>query len=478
MTVVTEVRKLSDDERTDFDRMSKTILNKARRNKLRTGFMEAKKRLDRIGFSIPPNMIDFQTPLGWCAKAVNVPAKRIRPDGFTLTVNSPLMTEIDEILANDYFRMVERMAITSALEHSVSFVFTTPGNAEKDEPAVVVAARTALEATAEVDARTNRVTLALEIVERGKKYMMYMPGRVLWIESTDYGLRVVKDQKFGHNRVLCVPYVWERSLKRPFGHSRITRPMMGFSENGVRTMLRMETNAEFFSAPQRALLGADNIHFTDTDGNAIDPLSILIGAVWGVPDVKNPDTDEMVRAKLEQLSQASMQPHSEMMKTIASQVSSESGIPLYYLGITSDQPPSADAIRASESEMLAIIEAEFPSLGLSRTDLARNVAAVLHNEWTEGMDKGLRSLRARFLDPGTPTVSAKADAAMKFGLTFPDADPEVAMEMYGMDESMIERMMAYKNKLQGTQKLAAMVEAAKAKTAPPETAVAGAPDGE
>lgn len=468
MAVKKEVRNLTEGEKLIFDRMMLKIHVKSNRNRLKSSLMEAKRRLDKVGFSIPPNMIDFQTPLGWCAKAVNVPAKRIRPDGFTIPVMTQLLDDVEYILTDNYFQVVERMAIASALEHSVSFVFTTPGDVDAGEPEVIVAARTALEATAEVDARTNRVTAALEIVNVSTEALLYLPGIVLTVERIGGVWKVTEEYTYQHKRVLCVPYVWERSLKRPFGHSRITRPLIGFTFSGVRTLLRQESHAEFFSRPQRSLLGASEAHFKDVNGNDIDPLSILTGAVWGIPDVLNPETDEMVRAKLEQLSQSSMQPHNEMIRGIASQVSSETGIPLYYLGITSDQPPSADAIRASESEMLAIIESQFPSLGLARTDIARNVAAVLEDEWTPEMAKSLRGLQARFLDPGTPTVAAKADAALKFSTTFPDSDPEVAMEMYGMDESQILRMMNYKNRIAGTQKLAAMVAAARAKTAPAE----------
>lgn len=466
MAVVDGVRDLTKDEAAAFSRMSMVVHVKSRRNKLRSGFMEAKKRLDKIGFSIPPNMIDFQTPLGYCSKAVTVPSKRIRPDGFTLATVTDLKAEIDDILTDNYFAMVERMAIESSLEHSVAFIFATPGDTSLGEPKVIVAARTALEATAEVDARTNRVTAALEVVSANVKALLYLPGRTLLVERVGGVWKVTKEYTYNHKRVTCTPYVWGRSLKRPFGHSRISRPLMGFSENGVRTMLRMETNAEFFSAPQRALLGADGIHFKDEDGKPISPLSILIGSIWGIPDVKDPDTDEMIRPALEQLSQASMQPHSEMMRTIAQQVSSETSIPVSYLGVISDNPASADAIRAAESDLMAVIEGEFDSIGMSRTDLARNVAAVLHDEWTDGMEKDLRGLRARFLDPGTPTIAARADSGSKFATTFPDADPEVAMEMYGMNGSQIQRMLTYKNKLQGTNKLAAMVAAAKAPAVP------------
>ena len=459
-------RKLTAAEAEAFARMRRVIHVKGRRNKIRSAYVEAKKTLDKVGFSIPDNMVDFQTPLGWCSKAVTVPAKRIRPDGFTLATVTALKDEIDEILEDNYFASLELMAIESALEHSVSFVFVTPGDPEMDEPRAIVSARTALEATAEINPRTGRVSAALEVVTANKLALMYLPGVTLRIELTNDGWMVTNEYLNGHRRVACTPYVWARSLKRPFGHSRITRPLMGFTDSGVRTMLRQEAHAEFFSRPQRALMGAAEVHFKDENGKDLSALDILTGSVWGLPDVWDEETQELKRPDLKQLSQASMQPHSEMMRGVAMQVSSETGIPVGYLGIVQDNPSSADAIRAAEAEMLGIIEGEFASLSMSRTDLARNIAAVLHDEWTKSMERDLRGLKARFLDPGTPTIAARADAGAKFAQTFPDADPEVAMEMYGMDSTQIERMLTYKKKLVGSQRLDSLVAAAKGQTAP------------
>ena len=61
-------------------------------------------------------------------------------------------------------------------------------------------------------------------------------------------------------------------------------------------MLRQEVTAEFFSAPQRALLGADEAHFTGPDGKRISPLEALIGGMWALPDVFDEDEQKLVRA--------------------------------------------------------------------------------------------------------------------------------------------------------------------------------------
>ncbi|BCW61855.1 hypothetical protein [Arthrobacter sp. StoSoilB22] len=458
-------RPLTESESLTFQRMLRLIRKKRDRNQLRTSYNDSKKRLDKIGFSIPPHMRDFAVVLGWPNKAVKVPSRRVRPDGFTLPRQSKMLSELEEIFGENYFAAVERMAIEASLQHSVSFVFVTPGDEAAGEPEIIVAARTALEATAEIDTRTNRVTQALELVGRWEA-LLYLPGETLRLQYLKNEWLVTKVYVGVPNRVTCTPYVWGRSLERPFGYSRITRPLMGFTDMAVRTMLRQEVNAEFYGAPQRALLGAEEEHFLDADGKRISPLDALIGGVWALPNTRDEETGDLVKPTLQQLSQATFQPHGEMLKGIGLMVSSETSIPVGYLGIIHDNPSSADAIRANEADLVSVVEAELPSIGMSRVDLARNVLAVRYGEWTPAMEAELRGLSAHFMDPGTTSKAAQADAGLKFTQTFPDGDPEVAMEVYGLEKRQIERMNNHRAKKEAGNKLSALVAAARSSATP------------
>lgn len=459
-------RRLSDDEAAAFNRMLREVRQKSGRNRLRAQYVDDKKRLDRIGFSIPPHMVDFQTPIGWARKGIVTPASRIRPDGFTLPRQSTFLDDVNEAFEDNHFAAVERMAIESSLQHGVSFVFVTPGDPILGEPEVIMAARTALEGTAEVDSRTNRVLTALEIIS-GVECLLYMPGLTLQVEHVDREWTVTREYAGVPNFVPCVPYIWGWSLARPFGRSRVTRPLMGYIDRGVRTMLRQEVTAEFFSAPQRALLGASEAHFTDAKGNRISPLDALMGGLWALPDTFDEEEQKLVRPDLKQLQQATMQPHSEMLRTIGLMVSSELSIPVAYLGIISDNPSSADAILASESDMVAMVEYEVAlSYGIAHESLARAILAVKYRGITPGMAAELRGLKANFANAGTPTRAARADAALKYSTTFPNGDPEIAMEEYGLTKSQIERNLTYAKRAQAGQRLDALVAASKASAAP------------
>lgn len=437
------VRELEATEWSLFSKMIREIRKRTQRNKLRRNLYDSKNRLDKIGFSTPPHMVDFQTPLGWAEKVVSVPAARVRREGFRLPFESTLLDDLDDIFGGGYTARLEAGVNKSSMRYGPAFMFVTRGDELAGEPRVVFSAKSALEATCLQNPRTGFVTAALEMVTQTEA-LMYLPGMVLEVEQVGGKWSVTAELVQPHQMVLCEPFVWDWDLDRPFGRSRITRPLIGAVERGIRTLLRMEVTAEFFSAPQRSLLGADESHFTDKDGNKIDLWKAITGGVWALPDVWDEDEGKLVRAQLQQLSQASMTPHSEMFETIALQVSSESSLPLGYLGVLQNQPAAEGAIKVSEVDMVQLIEYQIEqSYKTASENLARKALAVFHGGISASMAADLRKLSARYAKPGTPTESARADAALKYSTAFPGGDPVLAMEMYGLTEEQIERNKAH-----------------------------------
>ena len=436
-------RELEANEATLFTGMLRTIRQRAKRNTLRKNLYDAKFRLDKVGFSVPPHMVDFQTPLGWAEKAVSVPTARIRREGFRLPGTSSLLDDLTTIFDGGYTSRLEAGAVKSSLRHGPAFMFVTRGDGDKGEPPVIFSAKSALEATCLQDPRTGVVTAGLEMVG-STEALLYLPGVVLEVVQDNGKWTVAEEHAQPHDLVLCEPFVWDWDLDRPFGRSRITRPLIGAIERGVRTLLRQEVTAEFFSAPQRALLGADESHFTGPDGKRIDLWKAITGGVWALPDVYDEDEGKLVRAQLQQLSQASMQPHSDMFESIALQVSSETSLPLGYLGVVQNQPSAEGAIKVAEVDMVELIEYQIQkSYETASANLARKALAVFHEGITPAMTADLRGLAARYAKPGTPTESARSDAALKYQTAFPDGDPVLAMEMYGLTDEQIRRNVEY-----------------------------------
>lgn len=432
------MRELATHERELITKMHGLIVTKRRRNQLRTKYFEGKKRLDSFGISVPPQLRDFETVIGWPAKACTTKSRRIKPEGFTLSHPSELLDEIREEFAAARMQWLERQAIDAAVQHSVAFVFQSRGR--EGEPDVVTVVKDAEQATAILDPRTGQTIAALEMVSN-TRWLLHTPGMVTMCASQLGKWVAVEDYPTVPGKVFCVPYIHGATLKRQFGQSRITRPVMGFTDMAVRTLLRQEVSAEFYSAPQRYMLGATDDMFTDEDGNPVPAWEAMIGALLVAPD---PDPDENPDAKrvdVGEFRQMSMEPHSAHMRTIAMMFSGETSIPPGYLGIIQDNPESAEAKWASEEDLVSSAEAEFPAIDMARTQLAKDRVALLHGEWTDTMAADLKTLTTHFRSPSTPTQQTLSQAvATEVGAGILPATGRVTWERMGYSQSMIDQL--------------------------------------
>lgn len=428
-------RKLTDDERKELNVLFGRIGQKKYRNKLKSEYVDMHADFKRVSYSIPQEMYELAIPLGWAYKSVYVPGSRIKPEDFTIPGGSSLLDDLDSVYYESGVRELEVMAIESALAQSCSFVFVTKGDTQKGEPRVIVAVRDATEASAEVDSRTGRVTSALELVSKGSM-LLYRRGVTLDLRQAPSGEWQVHDEyKAVEGRVMCTPYVWGKQLQRPFGRSRVSRPVMGLIDRAVLAMLRQDVMSDFYAAPLVALLDADESMFTDSTGKKISPLKAMLGGMLGIPGYRDDETGDMRVPKLQQLTQASFQPFTELNRDIAARFHAETDIPMGQLGVVQDNPSSAEAIRASEHGLISLVMHQLTFFERMRVDLARNILAVLHDGDSAGMVNDIRRLQANFGDPANPNGAMLADSGAKFVGAHPEfAGTRIAWRKSGMGE--------------------------------------------
>lgn len=396
------LRDATDAEASLLSEMHGVLVARSQRNGLRDRFVAAKERLQSTGLTIPASMAEFQVPLDWPRKAVEVFASRQIPLGYSTRERTTLLDDIADVAEDSNLDFIERQAIESADMLGCSFVFTSRGDTSVGEPEIVLSARSAMGATALVDSRTRRVRAALELLG-GVRVNLYLPLRVLTCVRRPAGWSVESEWETGTARVLCAPYVHGATLERPLGRSRVTRTVMAASYMATRTLLRQEVAAEFYSAPRGLILGADSSVF-----DAQHAWSAVTGAVWGLPDVMPEDAgplgdeipESLRRAQYQHIPQLSMQPFSDQYRLQASVMSGASSIPLHYLGVTQDSnPTSAAALQALENDLVKAVRGQEPSFNIGRRMLALNILTALYGDLDEDRYAELRGLRPRWEDP-------------------------------------------------------------------------------
>jgi hypothetical protein len=259
----------------------------------------------------------------------------------------------------------------------------------------------------------------------------------------------VVDNPLGRCPVVMLAY--DSSPEYPFGRSRITQGVMKITDEAIRSALRMEVNAEFYSAPQRYLLGADESMFTGPNGEQRSGWDAVIGRLLAIAKDDDGDTPTVG-----QFATASMQPHVEQLRTIAAKFSGETSIPVNALGIIHDNPASDAAMHTAYLDLNSDAESAHEPFGAAWIDAIRMAVEI-----TEGSADGLELLSTKWRNPATPTMASQADATSKLvAAGVLPADSDVTLELMGFDQVTIDRIVAHRRRSQAGDRLTQLVQAA------------------
>lgn len=456
------VEGLTGPEQDLLAQMLAQLQRKETRNRLRTTYYEGKNKLVDLGISIPPALRTVETVLGWPAKAVDVLARRCKLDGFVVPGASTEDLGIDAMLRANRFRLEVPQALTSSLIHSCAFLAVTLGDTAAGEPPVLITARSARSGTGIWDPRRRMLRAVLSVVEwtdRRVSLVMYTPDVVVSMDRLD-GAWSVRRTPHSLGRVPVELLPFKPLLDRPFGTSRISRAVMSLTDSAVRTALRTEVTAEFYSAPQRWIMGASLSEFVNDKGEPVNMWDAVIGHMLAAP--RDEDTGEV--PTVGEFRQASMQPHVEQLRSLATLFAGETNLPVSDLGIVQDNPSSAEAIYAGKENLLVEAEAAMDVWGESLVNAVRT-GYMLANNVTSAPE--LDQLQAHWRDPSTPSRMSAADAVTKqVGAGILPADSEVTYEQLGYDQTTIARLVADKQRTAAQERLTALVAAAPQNGAP------------
>lgn len=311
----------------------RNLLNtKSQRNRIRYQFYEMKNKAKDMTLVRNSQLDSIRSMLGWCPKAVDSLADRLifkgwKDDHFNLE-------QIFQMNNSDIFF---DSAIVSALITGCAFVYISLDDTDFPRLEVI----DGCDATGIIDPVTNLLKEGYAILSRDKsgntaKEAYFLPGSITINEKG-------KDSYTISNSVpypLLVPIIYRPDAKRPLGHSRISRANMAIVDGAIRTVKRSEISAEFYSFPQKYVIGLSQ------DAERMDSWRAAISSFLQFD--KDEDGD---KPQLGQFTQQSMSPYTEQLRTFAALFAGENGLTLDDLGFVSDNPSSAEAIKASHETL-------------------------------------------------------------------------------------------------------------------------------
>lgn len=434
---------LAGDEQDDLSAMLAQWEACYSRNIIRSSYYDGRNAAKHSSLT-PPPLRSLGLVLGWSGTAVDVLNRRCTLEGFS---TGGLSLPVDEVYSDNWLDTESAQSGVASLVHGVSFLVTHRGDLAAGEPSALITGRSALDGTGLWDGRSRRLRAFLSINAKvdNSPTSMVMYRRNSIVSMQKVGPRWVVDRRTHPYGVPVEPLVYKAHLGRPFGYSRISRPVMSIHDQALRTVLRSEVTAELYQMPQRVLLGADDSAFLDAQGNLKPKWQTVLGAVWALgtgEDGTKPD--------IKQLPGAPSTPYLEQLRMQAQLFAGETNIPLASLGIVSDSnPTSADAYLASREDLIA--EAEGTTDGWSPAWRRSMLTALAMTEGvTEIPSEWAAAITPRWRNPVFTSRAAAADAGMKQLAAVPWlAETSVGLELLGLTDDQIKRAESERRRAEG-----------------------------
>lgn len=379
-------------------------------NKLNTKKNYVKKRYDYynqtyrvfdLQVSRPKKFRGIQTRLGWCSRAVDCIADRLIFNGF----------DNDNFNITEIFNMnnpdtLFDSAILSSLISSCSFAYISEDVDGYPSIQILDGSR----ATGIIDEKTGLLKegyAILDVDDQGRTITdaYFTPEYTLYRQN---GVSTTYDNPTGY--CLLVPIIYRPSDTRPFGHSRISNACMELIQGASRTIDRSEVGAEYGSYPQRYLIGID------PDTEKPDQAKASVSSMFTI--FKN---DDGTNPTIGQFSQLSLQPHLEQFQMYVKAFCGETGLTADDLGFVSDNPSSAESIKASHDTLRLIVRKAQATYGRCFLNIGM-VSACLRDKTNYKRREFYKTVPtwAPIFEPDSAMLSSIGDGVLKINQAIPN----------------------------------------------------------
>ncbi len=380
---------------------NKLAVKKGRVN-LRYKHYEMKHLARDFRISTPPGLEWWMSVLGWCGKAVDSLADRLSFDSFgndVFDMNGLFQANNKDILIDS--------AILGALISSCDFIYITADDTGFPQMRVIDGGH----ATGIIDPVTNMLKEGYAVIEHDEFDQplieaYFTPGNTAILEKG----RLINVVQNSAPYPLLVPVIYRPDAVRPFGHSRITRACMSIMDSAVRTIKRSEISAEFYSYPQRYILGMDE------NVEEIDKWKAAMSSMLRID--RDEDGGHPV---VGQFQQQTMTPHVDQLRMFAGLFAGETGLTLDDLGFPSQNPSSSEAIKASHETLRLTARSAQKYLGVGLLN-AGYLAACVRDKYPY-LRRQVAETRlqwAPIFEADASALGGIGDAIQKIQTSFPD----------------------------------------------------------
>ncbi|MGP4054411.1 phage portal protein [Mycobacterium sp. 4D054] len=179
-----------------------------------------------------------------------------------------------------------------------------------------------------------------------------------------------------------------------------------------KSLADMMVTSEYVGRPRRWATGIELTEepLLDEDGDPVldEDNQPIMTEVNPIPEGHRAMISESENAKFGQLNAADLSGYEASVRVILGQIMAVSTLPAHYVGVFTDNPASADALRAAEASLTARAEARQATFGRAWEQVAKLIVAV-----RDGRDPTQVEARVQWADAATRSVAQEADAVVK-----------------------------------------------------------------
>lgn len=437
----------------DAERLNRLLIiyrNHVKANEIKRRYYEGHVRLSEVnlGLALPKNIAGLEIGCAWGEKCVDVLAARSMFDGFVGSDGQEIET-LNQIVKDNRLIAEYAKACRDELKYGCTFATLSAD----DESLCKIRFHSPETAAAEWDGEKGQIGCGFAIIDvvKDNRKNTWRPSHVnLYTETAIVVLRRQREDWYAEylnnavGRPLMEPLIWNATSMKPFGRSRLKEPIRRLIQGYVRTIANATIGLEFSTSPQKYLLGV-----TDDQYDAIvnDKFRQYVGSI--IASTTNPETGE--KPTFGQLSQGTIEPHVQMMRTLATQFSAATGLSVTDVGVVNDaNPTSSDAILAQTQTLVLLAEQLNAGNGDSLYQIALMAQAIASKKPIAELPEESLDVIAHFKNPAMPSVAVTADAAIKLASARQSfAQTDTFLEMVGFDQADIRRIKAQEQRARG-----------------------------
>lgn len=449
------VEGLTNEEQTNLIELSQAYNYHQSRNATKDKYYEGHITLNdvNIGIALPNGLSKLSVGCSWGQKAVDVLAARSMFDGFVGT-NGVSSSVVNGIIESNQFVAQYTKACRDELKYGCVFA-TLSADADAGCKIRFHSPATAAALWSGAQGRIDCGIAIIDTMRDEKDKDKWRPHIVnLYTDNAVIVLTAVNNkwtaQRHPHKmgRPLMEAMTWNATSNKPFGRSRLKRPIRAMIDDYVRIVANATIALEFDTTPQKYLLGV-----TDEQYDAVisDKFKQYAGSL--LVATMNPETGS--NPVFGQLTQGSLSPHVEKMRMTATQFSAATGLTVTDVGVINDaNPTSSDAILAQSQTLVLMAQQLNAGNGDALKTIALMAQAIARNVALNELTDEERGIIAHFKNPAMPSVAVTADAAIKIASARQEfASTDTFLEMIGFDQADIRRIRAQEQRVRGQQVL-------------------------